>query len=130
MRGMAPHYVLTAEVLHGLGITADAGPAGSRSSVPARGSVDVTLTPIPAPQYAGEFADPLHGHYPSVLPSAARPLYLANSGKELWVRTLAGGRAVYVGYNAVVAPAPAVAAKDRAARARDRELVASSSTSA
>jgi Peptidase family S41 len=112
VRGMAPHYALAAEVLHGLGITDDAGPAvftlerlGTRE--------DVTLSPVPAPEYASRFADPLHGHYPSVLPSAGRPLYLASSGKELWARTLAGGRAEYVGYNAVVRPAPAVLRKIR-----------------
>jgi peptidase S41-like protein len=107
VRGMAPHYVLTAEVLHGLGIAATAGPARFTLERAGRRE-DVTLAPIPGPEYAGAFADPLHGHYPSVLPSATRPLYLANSGKELWARTLAGGRGVYVGYNAVVRPAPAL----------------------
>src|SRR6476646_10597176 len=107
-RGMAPHYALTAEVLHGLGIVDTAGPADFTFESPGGARTDVTLTPIPGPQYAGEFADPLHGHYPSVLPSAPRPLYLANSGKALWVTTLAGGRAVDVGFNAVSAPPPAV----------------------
>ena len=108
MRGMAPHYALTAEVLHGLGIVDAAGPAEFAFERCGGERVDVTLTPMPGPQYAGEFADPLHGHYPSVLPSARRPLYLANSSKALWARALSGGRAVYVGYNAVVRPAPAV----------------------
>ena len=107
-RGMAPHYVLTAEVLHGLGIVDTAGRAAFTFEAPAGARADVTLTPVPGPQYASEFADPLHGHYPSVLPSAPRPLYLANSAKALWVGTLAGGRAVYVGYNAVSAPSPAM----------------------
>ena len=107
-RGMAPHYVLTAEVLHGLGIVDTAGAADFTLEAPGGERADVTLTPIPGPQYASEFADPLHGHYPSVLPSAPRPLYLANSGKPLWVTTLAAGRAVYVGFNAVSAPAPTV----------------------
>jgi Peptidase family S41 len=107
-RGMAPHYALTAEVLHGLGIVDTAGPVDFTLEALGGGRSDVTLTPIPGPQYASEFADPLHGHYPSVLPSAPRPLYLANSAKALWVGRLAGGRAVYVGYNAVSAPAPAL----------------------
>jgi hypothetical protein len=107
-RGMAPHYVLTAEMLHGLDIVDTAGLADFTLETPGGERTDVTLTPIPGPQYASEFADPLHGHYPSVLPSAPRPLYLANSGKPLWVTTLAGGRAVYVGFNAVSAPAPTV----------------------
>ena len=107
-RGMAPHYALTAEVLHGLGIVDTAGPIDFTLETLGGGRSDVTLTPIPGPQYASEFADPLHGHYPSVLPSAPRPLYLANNAKALWVGRLAGGRAVYVGYNAVSAPAPAL----------------------
>jgi hypothetical protein len=124
-RGMAPHYVLTAEVLDGLGITDGTGPADFSFERPGGERVGVTLTAIPGPQYAGEFADPLHGHYPSVLPRASRPLYLANSGKALWARTLAGGRALFVGYNAVVAPSPAVLRKiERLARApRTRRVI-------
>ena len=90
----------------------------SRSRCPERARTDVTLTPILGPQYAGEFADPLHGHYPSVLPSAPRPLYLANSGKALWVTTLAGGRAVYVGFNAVSRPGARGVPPDPSSRAR------------
>jgi Peptidase family S41 len=125
LRGMAPHYLLTAEVLSGLGITDDAGPAAFTLEHQGGQATDVTLSPIPAPEYAAAFADPLHGHYPSVLPSASRPLYLANSAKALWARTLAGGRAVYVGYNAVVPPAPAVLRRiERLARApRMRRVV-------
>jgi Peptidase family S41 len=124
-RGMAPHYALTAEVLHGLGIVDTAGPADFTFEPAGGARADVMLAPVPAPRYAAEFADPLHGHYPSVLPSAARPLYLANSAKELWVRTLAGGRAVYVGYNAVQRPAPAVLRKIRklALSARTRRVI-------
>jgi len=107
-RGMAPHYVLTAEVLHGLGVVDTAGAADFTLESSGGARAEVTLTPVPGPQYASEFADPLHGHYPSVLPSAPRPLYLANGAKALWVRTLGRGRAVYVGYNAVSAPSPAM----------------------
>jgi len=125
IRGLAPHYVLTAEVLDGLGITQGTAAADFTFERPSGERVDVSLTPVPASQYTARFADPLHGHYPSVLPRAARPLYLANSGKALWVRTLAGGRAVYVGYNAVVAPAPAFLRKlERMARAdRTRRVI-------
>jgi hypothetical protein len=124
-RGMAPHYALTAEVLDGLGIVDTAGPADFTFESPGGARTDVTLMPIPGPQYAGEFADPLHGHYPSVLPSAPRPLYLANSGKALWVTTLAGGRAVYVGFNVVSAPAPALLRRIRrlALAARTRRVI-------
>ncbi len=108
VRGMAPHYLLTAEVLDGLGITDGAGPADFTFARPEGQSVDVTLTPMTGPQYAAAFADSHHGHYPSALPRASRPMYLAGSAKVLWSRTLAGGRAVYVGYNSVVRPLSAV----------------------
>jgi Peptidase family S41 len=104
VRGMAPHYLLTAEVLDGLGIIEGTGPAGFTFERPDGQRVDVELTALPGPEYAAAFADPHHGHYPSSLPRASRPLYLAGSDKVLWSRTLAGGRAVYVGYNSVVRP--------------------------
>ena len=111
VRGMAPHYLLTAEVLDGLGIIDGTGPADFTFERPGGERVDVTLAAIPGPQYAAAFADPLHGHYPSVLPRASRPVYLAGSAKPLWARTLAGGRAVYVGYNSVVSPLSGVLRK-------------------
>jgi hypothetical protein len=104
--GLAPHYALTAEVLHGLGITATSGPARFTLERRDGSSVEATLTPIPGPEYADEFADPLHGHYPSALPGASKPLYLSGSARPMWARTLAGGRAVYVGFNSVQRPTP------------------------
>jgi hypothetical protein len=106
-RGMAPHFLLTAEVLDGLGVTDGAGPAAFTLERPGGQRADMQLTPIPGSEYASIFADPHHGHYPSALPYAARPLYLAGSAKPMWARKLAGGRAVYVGYNSVVSPSPA-----------------------
>jgi Peptidase family S41 len=119
VRGMAPHYLLTAEVLAGIGVTHDDGPADFTFERPGGQRLEVRLAPIPGPRYAAAFADPLHGHYPAVLPHAPKPLYLAASDRVLWARTLAGGRAVYVGYNAVVRPLTAVLEKiDRLARAK------------
>lgn len=106
-RGMATHFLVTAEVLDGLGVTDGAGPATFTFERPGGQRADVDLTPIAGTEYARAFADPLHGHYPSVLPSASRPLYLAGSAKAMWARKLASGRAVYMGYNSVVAPSPA-----------------------
>jgi hypothetical protein len=102
--GMAPHYALTAEVLHGLGITATSGPARFTFERRDGSPVDAPLTPIPGSEYAAAFADPLHGHYPSVLPSASKPLYLSGSARPMWARKLAGGRAVYFGFNSVERP--------------------------
>jgi hypothetical protein len=102
--GLAPHYLLTAEVLAGLGVTDDTGPARFTLEQPDGRRADVALTAIPARRYIATFADALYGHYPSILPQASRPLYLSGSAKPLWARTLADGRAVYVGYNAVRSP--------------------------
>ena len=111
LRGLAPHYLLTAEVLDGLGVVDGIGSAELTFEQPDGGRIDVALTSVSAARYTSAFADPLFGHYPSILPSASRPLYLSGSARPLWARTLAGGRAVYIGFNSVRSPAPAVLRK-------------------
>ena len=111
LRGLAPHYLLTVEVLDGLGLVDGIGAAELTFEQPDGQRVDVELTPIAASRYISTFADPQFGHYPSILPGASQPLYLSGSARPLWARTLAGGRAVYVGYNSVRSPAPAVLRK-------------------
>jgi hypothetical protein len=118
LRGLAPHYLLVAEVLVGLGIASGVGPLtftfdrdGTR--------IDESLTPLTTSEYHTEFADPLHGHNPSSLPRRSHPLYLAGSGNELYVRKLAGGRALYVGFNtAGVATSQVAARLERRVRSR------------
>ena len=124
-RGMAPHYLLTAEVLDGLGITEGTGPASFTFERPDGQRSDVELMAVPGPDYAAAFADPHHGHYPSSLPHASKPIYLAGSDKPLWARPLAGARAVYVGFNSVVRPLSAVMRKiERLARSsRTRRVI-------
>jgi hypothetical protein len=111
LRGLAPHYLLTAEVLDGLGVVD--GTAGADFTLEARDGAraDVALAPVGARRYTSRFADPMFGHYPSILPAASRPLYLAGSAKPLWARTIANGRAVYVGFNSVRSPTPAILRK-------------------
>ena len=117
LRGSAPHYLLVAEVLDGLGLVDGVGQAAFTFERAGGERADVMLAPLTAGAYRTAFADALYGHYPAILPRAPRPLYLASSGKRLWARTLAGGRAVYIGYNLVVPPAPAVLRKiDRLVR--------------
>lgn len=111
LRGLTPHFLLTAEVLDGLGITERAATATFTLERPDGRRDDVALTPIAGPQYAAAFAEPHHGHNPSSLPYGARPLYLAGGSKPLWATTLARGRAVYVGYNTVRLPTPAMLRK-------------------
>jgi len=123
LRGLAPHFALTAEVLEGLGIT-DADSATFTLDRPDGQQLDVPLTAVGASQYIAQFADPLYGHYPSILPDAAKPLYLGGSARPMWVRTLAGGKAVYMGYNSVRSPSPSFLRKlARLARAPSTKRV-------
>jgi Peptidase family S41 len=105
LRGLSPHFALTAEVLDGLGIVEGIESAEFTLERPDEQVVTVTLSPITGPRYASAFADPMFGHYPSVLPAAPHPLYLSGAARPLWARTLAGGKAVYVGFNSVRLPA-------------------------
>jgi hypothetical protein len=91
-KGYAPHFALTAEVLDGLGIVDGAGAAEFRFGKPTGEAVALTLAPIEAGEYAAVFGDALYGHYPAILPSRPRPLYLARSNRPLWMTKLASGR--------------------------------------
>jgi hypothetical protein len=124
LRGLAPHYLLTAEVLDGLGVADGIESAKLTFEQPDGQRLDIELTPIAASRYTSEFADPLFGHYPSILPGASQPLYLSGSARPLWARTLARGRAVYVGYNSIRSPTPAVLRKiERLVRGKGVRLV-------
>ena len=103
LQGLLPHYVLTAEVLDGLGI---AGVGPLEFTLAHRGrSRTVTLSPVSARSYVGTFRDPIHGHYPSILPRRKpTPLYLRKGASLLWVGILDRGRAVFVGFNSVQRP--------------------------
>ena len=103
LRGLLPHYALTAEVLDGLGIVDGVGPTELSFEKPDGSSVDVTLKPIPAREYTSAFADEHHGHYPAALPWRAKPAYLALSRDPMWMRVV-GGRAIVVGYNTILVP--------------------------
>ena len=111
LRGMAPHYMLSAEVLHGLGILGAVEPATFGLERPDGERVEARLAPVSAGAYVSTFPDALYGHYPSILPSAPRPLYLAGSAQRMSVRTLAASRAVYFQFNAVQRPTPAFVRK-------------------
>jgi hypothetical protein len=106
LRGLAPHFVLTAEVLDGLGIVDGVQSARFTLERPDGQRVDVSLASVPASRYVSAFPDALYGHYPSILPRAASPLYLSGSTRPMWTRKLAAGRAVYMGFNSVQRPTP------------------------
>lgn len=117
LQGMWPHFMLVAEVLHGLGVAGDAGALRFGFRLRDGTAVERELTPITASAYVAAFPDPVVGHYPAVVPPAPRPLWLANAAKDIWLTTLDGGRVVYVGYNSAVASVYAVSRRiDRLAR--------------
>jgi hypothetical protein len=100
-KGLLPHYVLSAEVLDGLGIADGLSPL-EFAFTQAGQSKSVALSPISVQAYVSAFADPHYGHYPSILPRHAPvPMYLTKLGRDIWFQTIASGRAVFVGYNAV-----------------------------
>jgi Peptidase family S41 len=104
LQGLLPHYVLSAEVLDGLGI-ADGVSSLELTFAQGGRSRTVTLSPVSAPSYVATFHDPIHGHYPSLLPRRKpAPLYLRRSASLLWVGPLDRGRAVFVGFNSVQRP--------------------------
>ena len=104
LKGYLPHWVLTAEVLDGLGVADGVSPLEFTFTQGGR-SRSVTLAPVTAASYVSTFRDPLHGHYPSILPRRKpTPLYLQKSASLLWVGTLDRGRTVFVGFNAVRRP--------------------------
>jgi hypothetical protein len=99
-KGLLPHYVLSAEVLDGLGIADGLSPLEFAFTDGGQ-SRTVTLSPIPVPAYVSVFTDPHYGHYPSILPRRAPvPMYLRRLGSDIWFDTI-DKRAVVVGYNAV-----------------------------
>ena len=104
LRGLLPHFLLSAEVLDGLGVADGVGPLAFTFARADGSQFDVTLTPVVAARYVTLFPNPHYGHYPSLLPHASAPMYIAHDRELLWMRTLAGGRAVFVGYNAVTVP--------------------------
>jgi hypothetical protein len=108
LRGYLPHYVLTAEVLAGLGITDGVSPLEFTFAQGGK-SRSVTLAPVSVSSYVATFRDPIHGHYPSLLPRRKpTPLYLRKSASLLWVGTLDRGRALFVGFNSVQPPSNAI----------------------
>lgn len=94
-----PQYMITAEVLHGLGLRSNTGPATFTFQKPGEAPRDAVLTPTDAASYATGMSN----DFPTfvyALPRRAAPLYLRRRATSLYVTTLQRGRVVYVGYNA------------------------------
>jgi hypothetical protein len=92
-------FMLVAEVLHGLGLTASPEEAVLELAWPGGRRESVALGPVPASAYAAAFPDLFHPLVPPGLPSRPEPPYLARRLEERWLTTMADGRVLYVAYN-------------------------------
>ena len=100
LRARLPEYVLVTEVLHGLGLTPDAGARRLTFADAAGAEQQVTLQPLPAPEFLSVLT-PQFGHFVYGLPRRATPLTLAKKHLPRYLATLDGGRTVYLAYNQV-----------------------------
>lgn len=98
LRWRLPSYLVTAEVLRGLGI-AGSGPATFGF---ADGST-AELEPVPARELANGLVTPLRAAQ-----WERNPVWLREVDTEQWLTTLEGGRVAYLAYRATTAPAEAV----------------------
>jgi hypothetical protein len=91
-------FMLTAEVLHGLGLQNGVGPARFTFQKPGAAANDVSLAPVTAAAYL-RLMKPDFPSFVYALPRRPAPLYLRRRGQDHYVTTLDHGRVVYVGYN-------------------------------
>ena len=96
-----PEFMITGEVLHGLGIAPDA--AGVRFTVKrANGErVDANLATLAGPAYWDLIEDVWA---PPAAPIVRTPLWLRNPNRTQWFATLDRGRAVYAVYSHATEP--------------------------
>jgi Peptidase family S41 len=96
---LAPAYLNTPEVLHGLHLVPDIGAA--RFTFERAGKTfDSELTPVTAAAYARGIGDVAHPLIPQAIGGAV-PAYIKRRNTSLWATTLATGRIYYLGYNQV-----------------------------
>ena len=89
-------YLVSAEILHGLGIT----PTAARAVFSVEGAADTAITPVTA----GAYITALRPAYPNFLdgmPKRSKPLFVQKRGTSQWLTTIDRDRAVYFAYNTV-----------------------------
>jgi hypothetical protein len=91
-------FMLTAEVLHGLGLRTGTGPARFTIRKPGAALQELTLAPVTASAYL-RLMKPEFPSFVYALPKRPQPLYLRRRGENHYVTTVDQGRAVFVGYN-------------------------------
>jgi hypothetical protein len=114
-RARAPQWLVTAEVLRGLGIA-----TGERARFAFADGTEAELAPVPAASYAAAFDDLFHPMVPQGLPERPSPPFLRWRNTSTRLTLLAGGRAVYVAYNVTLVDTAVLAARVRRLAARPR----------
>ena len=94
-------FMLTAEILHGLGLRSGTGVARFSLQKPGAVAQDVTLAPVTAADYL-RLMTPEFPSFVYALPKRPQPLYLRRRGADHYVTTIDRGRVVFVGYNATL----------------------------
>ncbi len=89
-------YLVTAEILHGVGIT----PTAARAVFSVEGVTDTELTPVTTGAYINALR-PAYPNYLDGMPKRSKPLFVQKRGASQWVTTLDKGRVVYFVYNTV-----------------------------
>lgn len=91
-------FMLTTEVLHGLGLRAGTGAAAFTLQRPGSPARVVKLAPVTARRYL-RLMEPIFPSFVYALPKRPKPLYLRRRGEDHYVTTIDRGRVVFVGYN-------------------------------
>ena len=89
-------YLVTAEILHGLGVT----PTASRAVFSVEGAPAAELAPVVTDAYIRALR-PAYPNYLDGMPKRTRPLLVQKRGTSQWLTTIAKDRVVYFAYNTV-----------------------------
>ncbi len=89
-------YLVSAEILHGLGIT----PTAARAVFSVEGTADTAITPITVAAYISALR-PAYPNFLDGMPKRAKPLFVQKRGTSQWLTTIDRDRSVYFAYNTV-----------------------------
>jgi hypothetical protein len=113
-------FMLTAEVLHGLGLRPGVGPARFTFQKPGQAARALTIVPVTAARYLRLMA-PDFPSFVYALPRRPAPLYLRRRAEDHYVTTIDRGRVVFVGYNLTLG-SPVAEARKVVRLARTRKV--------
>jgi hypothetical protein len=89
-------YLVSAEILHGLGITSTA----ARAVFSVEGVADTAISPVTAGAYITALR-PAYPNYLDGMPKRSKPLFVQKRGTSQWLTMIDRDRAVYFAYNTV-----------------------------